>query len=99
MSGYEDGDLWPIAAQQLKHVESIVLGHLHVEEHEVGPRAANLRDRLGTRTALLHGRDVRVSAQQNREVATRERLVIDDQRAQSYRLALRRHASGFREWE
>ena len=39
-------------AKQLEHIEAVALGHLYVEEEEVGFRAANLGESVGAGAAL-----------------------------------------------
>src|SRR5689334_3733958 len=74
LRGYEDDYRSLITAQKLENVEAVAIRHLHVEEHKVGPRGANLRDCLRTGLALVHCCNVRVSAQSQGKLSTRERF-------------------------
>ncbi len=70
-------DDYDIGTDQLEYLEAVQLGHLDVEEHEIGPGLCNLLDRVEAVAALcddLHSRRAEQLAQQ----IARRRLVVDD---------------------
>src|SRR5690348_14112066 len=93
MRRYEDGDGRLVASQQLENIEAVTFRHLHVEEHQIGPRGADLGDRLRTGTALTHRCNSWISSQQYRKASTCKWLVVHYQRTQPLRGAIGRHGS------
>ena len=77
--GHEDYRRQKVAAQLLEHVEAVAFGHLHIEEHEVGLRLADDRDRIKPAAAFRHRGDRRVRLQQCGQVAAGEGFIIDHQ--------------------
>ena len=73
-----------------QHVEAREPGHLDVEEHQVRPLLADRVERLAAVAALADDLDVVGHAQAQLEPAPRQRLIVDQQRAE---FARRVHAS------
>ncbi len=78
----EDDEGHPFGAHCPNDVESVELGHLDIEEHEIGQVAGD--GGHGTRAiAAFTGNDhAGVLSEQRSQVGAREGLVIDDECAQ-----------------
>ena len=73
---------WPLFDAELaQHLESIDLGHLHVEEDEVWPVLADGGNSLTSAGALRDDVDVRSPCQTRKDAPHSVRLVIDDDHA------------------
>jgi hypothetical protein len=79
--GDEDDHRHAGDADLAHHREAVHLGHLHVEQHEVGRVRADRRDGLASVRALAHQRDVGIVVQQPAHPRAGQRLVVDDERA------------------
>ena len=79
--GNENDDRHPFRAAYPDHLERVELRHLHVEKHEIGRFLFQSRQRLTTVAALADDDHVRLAREQLPNAATRQRLVVDDERA------------------
>ena len=70
-----------VRLQGRQHLEAIQLRHLHVEKQQVGAIRPDTIGGLGTVAALAHDDDVRLRVEQLANPGARDRLVVDDQRA------------------
>jgi hypothetical protein len=70
--GYKNDRWREIAAQQFQHVKAAAFGHLHVEKHQVRPRFPDHLNPFQARRAFIDGSNVRITAQQYRQVAARQ---------------------------
>ena len=67
---HKDDGRRQIAAQQLEYVKAPAFGHLHVEKHQVRLRFSDCLDRLQAGPAFGDGSNVRITAQEYRQVAS-----------------------------
>ena len=81
VGGDEDDGGRDIVAEQFEHVEAVALGHLNVEEEQVGFGAANLCRAPLRRSRIRRRFRSPDRSRRDGEVAARERLVVDDERA------------------
>jgi hypothetical protein len=73
-----------LGRQRLEHLEAVALGHLHVEEHQVGQLACDQRERRLAVAALARDHDVAFRPQQPPDPPARRGLVVHDERAQRH---------------
>lgn len=69
-----------VFAEALDYFEAVTLGHLDVEEEEIGFRIANDGGCIESGIALSDDFDTGLAAKKDCEIATRQRFVIDDDR-------------------
>jgi len=65
-----------LAGKGLEHLETLMLGHPHVQEHQSGPESEEGGDRVDTALALSNEVDVRVRAKKRSETLPRQRLIV-----------------------
>ena len=82
VGGDEDDQRHPVPAHLLDHLEAVGAGHLNVEEHQVRGEAADGVDGLAAVAALADDLDVGLGREEAGHALARQRLVIDDQRAE-----------------
>src|SRR6185295_10146016 len=63
----------------LEHVEAIHLRHLDVEKDQIGRQRVDGFDCVATIPALLEDLNLRIFLEQHTKIATRQRLVVDNQ--------------------
>jgi hypothetical protein len=63
-------------AERREDLEAVAVGHLHVEQHEVGLLPSDRLERLGPGRALRDHGDVRELREHPAQAARRERLVV-----------------------
>ncbi len=63
VSGHKDDRRRQVGAEQLKHVEAVAFGHLHVEKHQIVSGFLHRLDRFWARLAFDDGADVGIAAQ------------------------------------
>jgi hypothetical protein len=78
-----------VVTQRLDEPEAVHLGHPHIEQHDVGPRAANQLGGLAPVRGGSDDLDVRVRGEEARELGARGGLVVGDEDAHA--LSRRRH--------
>jgi hypothetical protein len=80
-SGREDHRGHAAGVQPPEHLESVDLGHLHVEEQHVRALAADRCDGIGAVAALGDNREIPLPGQQHAKRLPRQRLVVHDDRS------------------
>ena len=80
VGGHEHGGRQRLGAQRLQHLEAVDLRHLHVEEHQLDPRALDQRRGVDADAVADHG-DLGIGLQDGPQRRAGERLVVDDRRA------------------
>ena len=75
--GDEDDGGPPRRVEPPQHLEPVQLGHLHVEEHEVGPEPLDRFQRGASIGTLCHHLEVRILPHQVGDPGARQRLVVD----------------------
>ena len=76
--GHEDHHRHRAGLEAAQHLEAVDLGHLHVEEQDVGPLAADRVDRLGAVAALGDDGEISSPREQQPQRLPRQRLVVHD---------------------
>jgi hypothetical protein len=71
----------PLGADGGDHVEPVHLGHLHVEEYEIGLEVGDRLDRGSAVAAFGDDLDIVRASQLVADTAPSDRLVIDDERS------------------
>jgi hypothetical protein len=77
--GHEDHRRHVLGADGTQHTEAVQLGHLHVQEHQVGPPFADQAHGLGAIARFGHGSDRGLLLQQELHAFACQRFVVDDQ--------------------
>jgi len=78
---HEDGLRTLAGRHPLQDLDPAQPRHLHIQKGQVRPQAQDLLDRRGTVRAGTDHLDLGVGLQQRGDAAPRQRLIIDDQRA------------------
>jgi hypothetical protein len=76
--GHEHDRRHAVSSDRLDHGKAIDLGHLHIEEDEIGRERANGGDRRRPIPALSDDLDARLVPEQPQDPATGDRFIIDD---------------------
>ena len=81
VGGHEHDRRHALGADRLNHLEAVELRHVHVEEHEIGRLGEDGLDGFDAVPGFADHLDVRFRTEQRFHPLARERLVVDDERA------------------
>lgn len=76
--GDEDYGGRHVVAEEFEYIEAVALGHLNVEEEKVGLEGADRRGRVDTGAAFGEDFNCGIAAQEDCEIGSRERFIVDD---------------------